>query len=341
MGFGFHDAVSTGTVLGGISPYTVALGTVRAVGASEPASIFTNPAQIARHPFTVQMSGSFISWAERVIVSDIDKTVRTLVTYDNGMTAIVLPVSEGITIGAGLAKISEYGYDGMAFAFDDFYEDTIGVTLLQSSGGQIEAMGSFAAVLLEPLSAGISIGMRRVSAEINYQYDSFELLIPDSSSFISRSGSEFAWHAGLAFNGELFKSGVSYSSETSDMESIIAFGGSAYAEHIKKITMGFEAEIASPFDKKQFLGKLFLSLPLTKSLESLVSVSFDDNRIANRAGFGFGMGFSGRVGRFRVGGGILNRFRARKNTNFPGEYANRVDDSSTILNLGVSYLIGN
>lgn len=80
-------------------------------------------------------------------------------------------------------------------------------------------------------------------------------------------------------------------------------------------------------------------MPLAKSLEALVSVSFDDNRVANRAGFG--IGYSGQIGRFRVGGGILNRFRARENTNFPGEFANRVDDSYTILNLGISYLISN
>ena len=78
-------------------------------------------------------------------------------------------------------------------------------------------------------------------------------------------------------------------------QDILAFGGSAVAEHLKKITMGFEAEITSPFDKNLFIGKLFLTMPLTKSLEALVSVSFDDNRVANRAGFGFGMGFSSRI----------------------------------------------
>lgn len=341
LAFGYYDTFAKGTVLGGFSPYTVACGTVRAVGAAEPACIFTNPAQISTHPFMVQLSGSSISWAERVIINDVNKTLRTLLTYDNGLAAVVYPVGGGITVGAGLAKIAEYGYDGMAFISGSSYEDTIGVTLLKSSGEQIEAMGSFSAVVSDPLSVGFSIGMRRISTEFDYQYDSFEVQIPDSSLVSSRISSELAWHAGLALNGELFKSGLSYSSETEDMEDIIAFGGSAYAEHLKKITMGFEAEITSPFDKNQFLGKLFLSMPLTKSLEALVSVSFDDNRIANRAGFGFGMGFSGHVGRFTIGGGILNRFRARRNTNFPGEYANRVDDSYTIINLGVSYLLGN
>ena len=133
LGFGFHDSITNGTVLGGISPYTVALGTVRAVGASEPASIFTNPAQIATHPFTVQLSGSFISWAERVIVSDIDKSLRTLPTFDNGLAAVVYPVGEGITMGVGLAKIVEYGYEGIAFIYDDVFEDSIGIALLNSS----------------------------------------------------------------------------------------------------------------------------------------------------------------------------------------------------------------
>ena len=338
FGFGYQDALTDGTVLGGFSPYTVALGTVRAVGASEPASIFTNPAQVALHPFTIQLSGSSISWAERVIESDLDKTLRTLMTNNNGLAAVVVPFG-GITAGAGLVKVAEFGYEGVTFIYDDNEEDELGVAILESSGSQIEAMGSISAVISGPLSAGFSGGVRRAAAEYDYEFNSFQILIPDSSYSWSKSRSEFAWHAGLALGGDLFKSGVSYSSETEFMEDILAFGGSAYAEHLKKITMGFEAEITSPFDKNLFLGKLFLTMPFTKSLEALVSVSFDDNRVANRAGFGFGMGFSGRIGRFTAGGGILNRFRSRKDTAFPDEVSDRVDDSYTIINLGVSYML--
>ena len=81
-------------------------------------------------------------------------------------------------------------------------------------------------------------------------------------------------------------------------------------------------------------------MPLTKCLESLISVSFYDNRVSNRAGFCFGMGFSGRVGTFILGGGVLNRFRARMDTAFPDEASDRVDDSYAIINLGVSYSPG-
>ncbi len=339
LGFGYYDAVTSGTVLGGFSPYTIALGTVRAVGASEPASIFTNPAQVAAHPFTIQLSGSSISWAERVIESDIDKTIRTLMTNNNGLAAVVYPAG-CITIGAGIVKVGEFGYDGMTFVFDDNDENEMGVILLESSGSQIEAMGSVSAVISGPLSAGFSGGVRRAAAEYEYTYDSFHFLIPDSSFSWSKSGNEFAWHAGLALTGDLFKSGISYSSETEYMEDILAFGGSAYAEHLKKTTMGFEAEITSPFNDNRFLGKLFLSMPLTKSLEALTSVSFDDNRVANRAGLGFGMGFSGRVGNFTLGMGVLNRFRARMDTAFPDEESDRVDDSYTMINMSVSYTFG-
>ncbi|MCK5130975.1 MAG: hypothetical protein KAR40_02355 [Candidatus Sabulitectum sp.] len=338
FGFGYYDAITNGTVLGGFSPYTVALGTVRAVGVSEPASIFTNPAQVAVHPFSIQLSGSSISWAERVIESDLDKTLRTLMTNSNGLAAVVYPAG-GITLGAGIVKVAEFGYDGMTLIYDDPDDPEIGIALLESSGSQIEAMGSVSMVIAGPLSAGFSGGVRRAAAEYQYNFNSFHFLIPDSLYTWSKNSSEFAWHTGLALTGDLFKSGVSYSSETEYMEDILAFGGSAYAEHLKKTTLGFEAEITSPFDKNLFLGKLFLSMPLTKSLEALVSVSFDDNRVANRAGFGFGMGFSGRVGRFTAGGGVLNRFRSREDTAFPDEQSDHVDDSYTIINLGISCML--
>lgn len=339
FGFGYSDAMTDGTVLGGFSPYTVALGTVRAVGVSEPASMFTNPAQIAAYPLSIQLSGSFISWAERLIDSDIDKTTRTLMTYDNGLAAVVYPVG-GVTVGAGIAKVAEFGYDGMSLIYDDPDDPEIGVAILHSNGSQMEAMGNVSMVISGALSAGFSGGVRRTSVEYQYNFNSYHFLIPDSSSTWFKDNSEFAWHAGLALDGDLFKSGISYSSETMYMEDIIALGGSAYAEHLKKATIGFEAELTSPLDKNRFLGKLFMSMPLTKSMEALISVSFDDNRVANRAGFGFGMGFSGHVGQFTIGGGILNRFRARKDTAFPEETSDRVDDSYTVINLGVSYTIG-
>lgn len=339
LGFGYFDAMTKGTVLGGFSPYTVALGTVRAVGASEPASMFTNPAQLASHPFTVQLSGSSISWAERVIESDVDKTLRTLMTNNSGMAAVVYPAG-GITIGAGIARVVEFGYDGMSLIYDDPDDPEIGVAILDSEGSQIEVMGSVSMVISGPLSAGFSGGSRLTSVEYQYDFCSYHFLIPDSSYSWVKENSEFAWHAGLSLNGDIFKSGISYSSETLYMEDIIALGGSAFAEHLKKATVGFEAELASPLDQNLFLGKLFFSMPLTKSLEALLSVSFDDNRVANRSGFGFGMGFSGRVGQFTIGGGVLNRFRARKNSAFPQETSDRIDDSYTIINLGVSYTIG-
>ncbi len=341
MGFGYQDAIGDGTVLGGFSPYTVALGTIRAVGATEAASIFTNPAQTISLPLTIQLSGSSISWAERVIESDIDKTLRTFLTNNNGLAAIVYPVTGRAVIGAGIVKVAEFGYEGVSLIYDDPDQPEIGIAFLESSGSQIEAMGSVSMALVGDLSAGFSGGVRHTSADYHYFFDSFHILFSDSTARWSKSSNEFAWHAGLAVNGDLFKSGLSYSSETEYMQDIIAFGGSAYAAHLKKSTIGFEAELTSPFDRNLFLGKLFIKMPLTKSLEALVSISFDDNRVANRAGFGFGMGFSGHVGNFTVGGGILNRFRARRDTAFPEEVSQRVDDSYTIINLGISYFFAN
>lgn len=340
LGYGYYDSNTNGTVLGGFSPYTVALGTVRAVGAAEAASIFTNPAQTANLPFTIQLSGSSISWTERLIENDIDKVNRSQVIHSNGMAAVVYPFG-GITVAAGVAKVVEFGYSGVNVIYDSVNSPITGIEVLQAQGSQIEVMGSISAVVSGRLSAGFSGGIRRAQSDYEYYYDSYQPLVPDSSLIWSRDSREFAWHTGLALNGQLFKSGVSYSSETEYMEDIIAFGGSAFAEHIKNTTVGFEAELTSPFDKNLFLGKLFLRMPLKDSMEALVSVSFDDNRVANRAGFGFGLGFSGRVGNFAIGGGLLNRFRARKNTAFPNEESDRVDDSYTIINLGVSYLIGN
>ena len=336
LSFGYYDSINEGTPIPGLSPTAVALGSPKALSPIEPACVFTNPALTAWAGGTVQAAYSAITWTERVIESDIDKTVRTLTTLDNFSGAAVWPVGP-VTLGAGYAKVAEFGYEGTHTVYDDPEDPEIGVEILYADGGQHEAMGSASMVLAGVLSAGFSGGMRTASADYEYFFNSHRYSIPDSSAVWSFDESEFAWHAGLALNGDLFKSGLSYSSGTEYMEESVSIGFSAYAEHLKKITVGFEGELISPFDSNRFLGKLSIIMPLTKNLNALTSASFDDQRVANRAGFGFGLGFSGRIGRFNLGGGILNRFRARTDTAFPDEEADRVDDSATQFTIGLSY----
>lgn len=336
LGFGYFDAITNGTPLPGLTPVSVALGSAKAIGIREPASLFTNPAMTTGIPTAIQLSSSMISWTERVLQSDVDQTVRTMLTFDN-LTGAAVWSSGGLAIGAGYAKVAEFGYDGTHTLFLNPSDPEIGVEILEADGGQWEAMGSVAMEVTGSLSAGFSGGIRSARADYSYEFNSSSIVIPDSSSEWSVDQSDFAWHAGIALDGELFKSGVSYSSGSEYMEESISFGGSAFAEHLKKITVGFEAEVISPFDANHFLGKLSIIMPLTKNLNALTSASFDDQRVANRAGFGFGLGFSGHIGRFTLDAGVLNRFRARKDTGFPNESADRVDDSATQFSFGVNY----
>lgn len=339
FGFGFYDSVNRGTIIPGLSPSTTALGSLRAVGVSEPVSIFMNPAQVALLSAGIQVAGASIQWTERVIQTDIEKTVRTYMTVDNGTAAAVYPLGS-LVLGAGIAKIGEFGYEGAHTVYDDPDDPELGVAVLYAEGSQWETMGSVSYVITGPLSAGISAGVRMVSADFHYEFNSHQFLIPDSTAYWSTEDNEFAWHAGLALTGEMFKSGVSYSSETDYMDDIIAFGGSALAPHLKNTTVGFEAQISSPLDNNRFMGNMFVKMPLTENMNALTSVSFDDNRVANRAGLGFGLGFDLRVNRFVLGAGILNRFKARKNSAFPNEQSDRVDDSATMFNMGISYFPG-
>lgn len=340
FGFGYYDSTTKGSIVPGLTPSTAALGSVRALGVTEAASIFYNPAQTAFLPSGIQLSGSSIQWTERVIQSDIEKTVRTLMTNDNGTAAAVYPVGP-IVIGAGIAKIGEFGYEGSHTVYNYPDSPELGVAVLYANGSQWETLASISTVISGKLSAGFSGGVRMVNADYHYEFNSHQLLIPDSSAYWSVEDQTFSWHAGLAVGGELFKSGVSYSSETDYMDDIIAFGVSALAPHLKNTTVGFEIQIASPLDHNRFMGNLFFQMPLTGKMNALTSVSFDDNRVANRAGLGFGLGFDFRLNRFVVGGGLLSRFKARKNTAFPNEQSDRVDDSSTMFSLGISCLLGN
>ena len=337
--FGYFDSITKGTIVPGISPSTVALGSLRAVGISEPASIFMNPAQLPLLNTQVQVAGSSIQWAERVIQSDLEKTVRTYMTNNNGTAALVFPAGF-VVIGAGIAKVGEFGYEGSHTIYDNPDDPELGVAVLYAKGSQWESLASISTVITGPLSVGFSGGVRMAKADYRYEFNSRQYLIPDSAANWSIDETEFAWHGGLALNGEMFKSGISYSSETDYMDDIIAFGASALAPHLKNTTVGFEADIVSPLDNNRFLGNLFVQMPLTESLNILTSVSFDDNRVANRAGLGFGLGIDMSVNRFTIGGGLLSRFKSRRNTAFPNESSDRVDDSANMFTLGVTCPLG-
>lgn len=337
FGFGYHDSITKGSIIPGLTPLTVALGSIRALEVAEAAGMFCNPAQTALLSGEIQFSGSAIQWAERVIQTDIEKMVRTMLTNDNGVACVVIPQGP-VVVGAGIAKVGEFGYEGAHTVYDNPDESELGVAVLYADGSQLETLISISAVVGESFSAGFSGGVRMTNADYLYKFNSHKFSIPDSSAAWSIENNEFAWHAGLATNGEMFKSAISYSSRTEYMNDIIAFGASALAPHLNNITVGFEAQVASPFNDNNFMGNLFFRIPFASNMSALTSVSFDDSRVANRAGLGFGMGVDYRVKNFDISCGFLSRFKARKNTAFPGEYSDRVDDASTMISFGVSYL---
>lgn len=335
-GFGYFDAINNGTPLPGLSPLSIAMGSSRAIGPNEPLSIFTNPSQLSALPLSLQLSASTISWKERVIESDYDNILRTYNTFDNPSFAATASL-KGLSLGVGFAKVAEFGYEGTHIVYDEPDEPEVAVAVLYSEGAQYEGMFGLAGDLTESLSIGFSGGVRTAGADYEYYYNSHIEEIPDSSSQWSMESTEFAWHAGLSLGGHLFKAGLSYGSETDYMEDVIAFGASALAEHLNNITVGFEAELTSPFDGNRFLGKLSVIMPLRHNLNALTSVSFDDQRVANRAGLGFGIGFDWTLNRLQINGGLLSRFRARRDTAFPEETSYRIDDGFAVFSLGVTY----
>lgn len=338
-GFGYFDSVNKGTPLPGLSPAAAALGTARAIGLQEPACLFTNPSQTAELSTSVQLSGSMDAWTERVIVNDLETTTRTFNTYKGITTAFIIPAG-GVTLGAGFARVAEFGYEGAQTVWLQPDDPELGVAVLYADGGQYEAMGSVATKIAGTLSMGISAGIRSASADYEYYFNSHTFGVPDSSAIWSVDSTEFAWHAGLSMGGELFKSGFSYSSETEYMEDVVAMGISAFAAHLNNITVGFEGEVTSPFKENRFLGKLSIIMPLRDNLNALTSVSFDDQRVANRAGFGFGLGFSLNLNRIDLSAGIISRFKARKDSAFPDETSDRIDDAVSQFSFGVLYRFG-
>ncbi|OPL17880.1 MAG: hypothetical protein AVO35_08355 [Candidatus Aegiribacteria sp. MLS_C] len=340
-GYGFHDALTYGNTIDVISIRSAAMVGIRVFGSSGASAVFMNPSNLHYLPtFHLEVSTSAVSWTEEVVdsTSVVQRSDRGLGSLSG---AAACRLGSRTVVGIGLAKVSDFQYNGTHFLPENPSHPGIDIIeTLNATGGLWEALCGFSWSPSEYLSAGVSGGLR--FGEVTYDYSYDEKFTPevDSSYTWSWDLSEPCFHAGAEMGDEVLGAGVCYTSGTSDRyHDRLSIAGRATAEHIGNTTMIFEGEIVAPFDRNYFKGKLGIETPIRRSISLLAGVGFNEGENMNRVGMAFSVGGNYRTDRFTLDLALSNINRSRVSTSFPEEYSDYVDDSWTQFCIGLNYLI--
>lgn len=330
LGFGYHDSFSNGTPNSGITARNATLGGIRALPSYTPAGIFMNPGELGcLDGFTVSVDGGLLRWTETVY--DIFRANRGGQVIGAATGAVATRLGP-LVAAAGFAKVADFDYAGTHNSFNPFtgYLDSVEVAYV--TGNQWEYLAGVSTRLSDVVSAGVSGGVRTMSADYEYFFSDKTFGGGDSTAEWSRSGTEFCWHAGFVAMSDLVSAGVSYTSGTEFYSPSIAFGGSVVSPHINNTRTGFEAEIVSPLDRNDFTGKLFIESPITDRFDIRTAVLFNEGYESSRTSLGFGLGGGYRSGEnLDLSVGCLLNSRSRSGSAFPGETADRIEDATVAL----------
>lgn len=338
FGYGYHDALGRGTVINTVGLQAAALGGTRVFGTDNPSALFLNPAELVDvGGISIYCSGASAAWNESVHDST-RVTERGDFGIGGSTCVIALPVSAGIVVSGGMARIVDNQYRGTHYLPNDPSQPEIDVVeILEASGGQWEALGGVSVLITDGFSAGISAGMRIRRCEFEYQYDRSHTPQIDSIVDWSERTDEFCYHSGFNYTSDAFESGITYTSETEFYYSRAAFGGRLKAAHLSNVWVGFEGELIDPLDRNYFNGRLSFEIPMEDKLKIMTAVGFIEGENMYRTGMIFSLGGSADFGNLILDFVLSTNSRCRSNTSFPEEYSDYVNDSWTAFGLGVNY----
>jgi hypothetical protein len=256
--FGYGDSEASGTALPGIHAASMSLVGARAVGLGDAASVLLNPADIYRVPGRVlNVSGGGAVVAE-LMEDTTGKYSRNYGALANLCVAAKLDISPGISAAAGLARVSDFSYEGIRY----FYEDPFEQDLLTSSESQRSSGGLWEASLgsaykYGPVILGASGGVRFGTASYTFTTTDYIETTQTDSTWERDFGTDGCFHLGLMVPFGLSRIGVSYASESDWYADRLAMGGMIYTGNANRGAFGGELELADTSGDTEYTGRVF------------------------------------------------------------------------------------
>lgn len=338
--WGFHDAMENGTSVNALTPQHCAMNGASALPSSGVVSLFLNPAELSLLKSPV-LSANFsaVKWDSEV------GGPYSIPVFDSGNSgsfsiAAGMPVTNKLYLAAGMAKISEYGYNkGLSILEEqDGVYNIYALQMLNSQGSLYEANAGASLAFSDEFQAGVSIGVRFGKGSFTLRYEPVDIYAPGDTTFVEWDTADPCIHLGLLIPLSWGTFAVSGSNPTDRYQSRVAFGFEKVFELLNGSTLGFDYGIQSIEDSPEISGRLYANLnELIPSVRNIYSIGFQQPHRYHHTALTFGTGAVIDLGDLDVSLGISWRSRSRSGLAFPEPYIIKIDDSGTYFSAGIAW----
>ncbi len=340
--FGYVDAHGNGSGIPGYNAVSLALGGARAIGFGDALSVLTNPADIYRIPGT-SISMSIGPAVIREMVEDsLGKHDRTWMALGNLSAALKLQVSPEFAVAAGVARISDFSYDGIYYDYDQdpgpAYGQIIEVRELKVTGGLYESAAGLAWRPATWLNVGLSGGLRFGSVSFDSTFT--DRRDPENDTLVSTSfeESDFCWHGGVVLPLGLSRLGLSYASASDHYDARIAGGALLYTNDSRQGAFGAEVEMIDPGDTNALLIRVLGQFTPSTNFTVRGSLFFGDRGDEiDREELGIALGTGISFGKLTLNGGFSWSSVDREALAFGYEAPEDIKDSPSIVSVGLTW----
>ncbi|MCD4774578.1 MAG: hypothetical protein K8S15_00840 [Candidatus Aegiribacteria sp.] len=338
FGFGYADANGNGTSILGYNAVTLGLGGARAIGFGDALSILTNPADIYRVPGTTFS----MSVGPAVITESFEDTTGihdyNWIALANLSAAIKFQASRKLALAAGIARISDFSFEGKYYNREAVSGTIIESVELNSHGGLFETAAGFSWQPENWINVGLSGGLR--FGEISYDSTYEDRVEPENDTTVSTgwNESDFCWHAGIMIPLSLSSIGISWASATDHYDARIAAGGMLYTGESKQGALGIEAEIVDPGDANNLEARIIGQIMSSSTLAFRGALSFiDRNGDIESQGMGLSVGSGVVLGRITLNGAFSWSSIKRESCVFSEWDNSDINLSQSLLSFGFDW----
>ena len=336
--FGYADANGNGTSIPGFNTVTMSLGGTRAIGFGDALSVLTNPADIYRIPGT----NFAMSIGPGVISESFEDTTGNhdfnWIALANLSAAMKFQAGSKLALGAGIARISDFSFEGVYYNRDAITGEIIEAVALDSYGGLYESAAGFSWHPESWINIGLSGGLRFGSASYDSTFEDRVNPENDTTISISWNESDFCWHTGIIIPLSMTSIGVSWASATDRYDARIAAGAVLYAGDSKQGALGIEAEIVDPGDAGNLEVRLFGQVSPSNSLTFRGALSFiDGNAEIESQGIRLSFGTGIALGRITLNGAFSSSSITRESFAFSAWDPIDIKVSQSLLSFGLNW----
>lgn len=342
LGFGYPDAIRSGTILGGFSVRSIACAgaMAAATGSSDPGALFANPAGLVIAPATrLALGGGVSLWKETVELNTYRQDQNGLV-IGTAMAAFKTEPGPGYAFGAGIARVSDASHEDARYNYGSPPDTTTleSIERFHSSGGFWEVLGGGAVSLAPWLDVGISAGQRFGTITREYEFD--DLIGNSDSTWTTEiEEEEFCWHAGILVPFGFNSVGLSYSSESENYPSRLALGGMINAGSTNRGAIGLEGELRDPGGDNQIVARAFGQYSPEHNLLFMGGVSFSEASDPNLTTLSISGGGVYSLRHFHFEAALEWRNSTSADSSFTHPVPDEIKGSVTSVVFGIAYVL--